>query len=222
MSTHTLDTIGRKIDALIDMLLGRQVKLKTPTNEDLAEIVKQWENAAPGAMVDVPDGVRWPPIEVMSNYQARTKWMHDHATRGCRTSKHDGELAAAEAQAKLNRLLADVTRTKGGWTPELLDMAFGGDGPKPSAQPEAITTELECAGVDQYAIEIEHAGRRVRYEAPSVDGVRDLMRMNHEHKWWTESANAQAEFEQAQIDRAAEKFEAEKQRAAQCANDYNA
>lgn len=157
MSTHTLDTIGRKIDALIDMLLGRQVKLKTPTNEDLAEIVKQWENAAPGAMVDVPDGVRWPPIG-----------------RAC------------------------------------------------ESQPEAITTELECTGIDQYAIEIEHAGRRVRYEAPSVEGVRDLMRMNHEHGSWVEFENARAEFEQAQIDRATEKYEAEKQRAAQCANDYNA
>lgn len=146
MSTHTLDTIGRKIDALIDVLLGRPTKVKGPTNEELAEIVKQWENAAPGVMVDVPDGVRWPPIG-----------------RAC-------------------------------------------------DQPEAITTELECAGIDQYAIEIEQAGRRIRYEAPSVDGVRELMRMNHEHKWWVESANAQAEFEQAQIDRAVEKFEAEKQR----------
>lgn len=124
------------------------------------------------------------------------------------------ELKAAEARATLNRLLADVARAKGSWTPELLDMAFGGDGPKPSAQPEAITTELECAGVDQYAIEIEHAGRRVRYEAPSVEGVRDLMRMNHEHGSWVEFENARAEFEQAQIDRAVEKFEAEKKRAA--------
>lgn len=42
-------------------------------------------------------------------------------------------------------------------------------------KPDAITTELECTGIDQYAIEIEHAGRRIRYEAPSVDGVRELM-----------------------------------------------
>lgn len=109
MSTHTLDTIGRKIDALVDVLLGRPVKVKGPTNEEWSEIVGRWMSAKPGEMIDVPDGVRWPPIG-----------------RAC-------------------------------------------------DPPDATTTELECTGIDQYAIEIEQAGRRVRYEAPSVEGVHALM-----------------------------------------------
>lgn len=171
MSTHTLDTIGRKVDALIDVLLGRPVKVKGPTNEELVEIVKQWENAAPGTIVDIPDGMGWPPI--------------------CnqRSSKHDGELAAAEAQAKLNRLLADVARVKVGDVRAAFDAYHQGLADMSQARidrllanaqceikPEATTTELECAGIDQYAIEIENAGGRIRYEAPSAEGVVALIR----------------------------------------------
>lgn len=127
MSTHTLDTIGRKIDALIDVLLGRPVKLKTPTNEELAEIVKRWEIAAPGAMVDIPDGMGWPPIDI----HPRTR----------------------EQERKLTDEIDTLT-----------------------------AEEIECVGIDQYAIEIEMAGRRVRYEAPSVEGVHALMCVHDDYR----------------------------------------
>lgn len=125
--------------------------------------------------------------------------IQDELVRKAFEAYHQG--MADLAQARLDRMLADaeIASKAKRWPP------IG----RASDPPEAITTELECTGIDQYAIEIEQAGRRVRYEAPSVEGVRDLMRMNHDHKWWVESADAQAEFEQAQIDRAVEKFEAE-------------
>lgn len=106
--TYTLDTIGRKIDALIDVLLGRPVKLKPIDLDDVAIAAL---NAAPGKVAVMPEGERYPHglpsdddvrasicahTKAMDDiYQARNKWMQDHATRGCRTSKHDGELAAA-------------------------------------------------------------------------------------------------------------------------------
>lgn len=71
------------------------------------------------------------------------------------------------SQERIDRLLAhaEIASKAKRWPP------IG----RASDPPEAITTELECTGIDQYAIEIEQAGRRIRYEAPSVEGVHALM-----------------------------------------------